>query len=131
MNAIPPVVPGPEVDPTGRYTCPLCKAQRAGDEADTGWVACPMVRGRMICLGSCLDFQAVARASAFESHHDRQLFRTLARETQRDDQGLRATCLRHQLEVIDHRVTARADDVSALLALREDVSRALTEASVS
>jgi hypothetical protein len=131
VNAVPPVVPGLKVDPTGRYLCPLCKVQGAGDDVDTGWVACPMVRGQMICLGSCLDYQAAARSSAFETHHDRCRFTELARETRQTEQSLRAICLRHQAQIIDDRLRSRTDDAIELMALKDEVSHALFEATVA
>jgi hypothetical protein len=131
VNAVPHVVPGFEVDPTGKYLCPLCKVQRAGDEVDTGWVACPMVDNEMICLGSCLDYQAVARSSAFETHHDRRLFSKLAREARQTEQGLRAVCLRHQAKIIEDQLHSRTDDAVDLMALGVEVSRALAKVSVA
>ena len=131
MNAVPPVVRGLEVDPTGRYLCPLCRSQRTGERPDTGWVSCPLVRGQMVCLGSCFDFQAAARSSEFETHFDRPLFEKLAQETRQGEQSLRAICLRHQLQIIDSRLLSRADDPVELIKLKEEVRRALVEASVA
>jgi hypothetical protein len=130
VNALPAVVSGLKVDPAGRYLCPLCKVQRAGGEADTGWVACPMVLGQMICLGSCLDCQAAARSLAFETHHDRYLFIELALKTQQTERGLRAICLRHQVQIIDDRLHSRSDEPVALTALKDEVSHALIEATM-
>lgn len=129
MNAVPPVIPGLEVDPTGRYACPLCKVQRASDEVDTGWVACPMVRGQMVCLGSCLDYQAVARSSAFETHYDYPPFIQLEQEARQLKRGLRTICLRHQAELIDDQLRSQTDDVIELTARKDEVSQALAEVS--
>jgi hypothetical protein len=85
----------------------------------------------MICLGSCLDFQAVARSSSYERHHDRKLFGDLAREMHRNEQHLRSACLRHQAQIIEERLVVRADDPAALIALRKEVSDAMVNASVS
>ena len=131
MNAVPPVVRGSDVDPTGRYVCPLCKVQRTGDEVDIGWVACPMVHGKMICLGSCLDYQAEARSPEFNRHHDYLLFRELASETRRREQELRLVCLQHQAEIIDDRLASHTDDATRLNALKDEVCRALAEASLA
>jgi hypothetical protein len=90
-----------------------------------------MMRDQMICLGSCLDYQAAARSSSFETHHDRELFSKLAKEARQGEQRLRAACLRHQAQIIDDQLLSRSDDAIDLMALRNEVSRALTEASVS
>lgn len=123
MNAIPPVVPAREVDPTGKYRCPLCKVQSTGDEADTGWVECPMLRGKMICLGSCIEHQAVARSDDFERHFDRALFDELSSSAQRSVAELRQVCLVHQLEVIDERFCEHSEDEAALQFLRAVVEQ--------
>ena len=85
----------------------------------------------MICLGSCLDYQAAARSSAFETHHDRQLFTELARETRQTEQGLRAICLRHQAQIIDDRLRLRTDNPIELMAVKDTVLHALVEAAVA
>jgi AAA+ superfamily predicted ATPase len=89
-----------------------------------------MVRGQMICLGSCLDYQSAARSSAFGTHHDRHLFTELARETRQTEQGVRAICLRHQAQIIDDRLRSRTDDAIELMALKDEVAHALVEATV-
>ena len=131
MNVVPPVIRGIEVDPTGRYVCPLCRSQRTDERPDTGWVSCPLVHDQIICLGSCFDFQAAARSSEFETHFDRPLFEKLAQETRHGEQSLRAICLRHQLQIIDDRLLSRADDAVELKKLKEEVWRALAKASVA
>lgn len=90
---------------------------------------CPMVRGRMICLGSCIDHQAVARADDFHGHFDRELFEQLSRATQRSVRDLRATCLRHQLEVVDERILNHSADEAALKWLRVAVENQLQKGS--
>jgi hypothetical protein len=130
MNAVPLVVSGTDVDPIGRYSCPLCKRQKTGDAVDIGWVLCPMVRDEMICLGSCLDHQAVARSSVFHSD-DQPLFDKLAREMREDKKVLRWRCLRHQAEIIEDRLMSRADDPVQLLALKEKVLLALAQSTVN
>jgi hypothetical protein len=131
VNAVPPVFAGLEVDRTGRYSCPLCEVQRTGADVDTGWVACPMVRNQMICLGSCLDHQAAARSRTFDTHPERYLFSKLAKETRQSEQVLRAVCLRHQVQVIDDRLRSRADEAIDLMALRHHVSDALVKATTA
>jgi hypothetical protein len=123
MNAIPKWVPGRAVDPTGRYHCPLCETQATGDEADTGWVHCPMLDGRMICLGSCIDYQKVARSEAFAHHPERILFESLATRQSRSVTVLRRTCLDHQLEVVDEKLREGREDSNALSALRAEIER--------
>src|SRR5690606_17102088 len=114
-------------DPTGKYKCPLCKVQSAGDEADTGWVECPMLRGRMICLGSSIDHQSVARSHEFEDHFDRVLFDQLSSSAQRSIPELRRACLGHQLEVIDDRLCEDSEDEAELQLLRAVVSQQLQD----
>ena len=128
MDAVPPIVSGLEVDPAGRYTCPLCKVQNAGDASDTGWVACPMI-DRMICLGSCLDFQSIARSSEFENHPWRSMFEELAQTTGDKVQRLRWSCLRHQIDVIDDQLRGGTSEAAALGKLRQSVVRAMARTS--
>lgn len=118
MNAVPEVIAGLEVDPSGKYKCPLCKVQSAGEEADTGWVKCPMVRDKIICLGSCLDHQGAARSDNFEEHYDRKLFDDLSTKVQRSVSDLRRTCLEHQIEVLDDQLCHHSEDAAALRAFR-------------
>jgi len=118
MNAIPRNVPGTELPEGLRYQCPLCRSQLAGDEADTGWVKCPLVGGRAICLGCCIDYQSVARSDDFEFHSYQELFIALARESGEAVGTLRRRCMQHQLEVIDEQLTETADDYPELVRLR-------------
>ena len=68
MEAIPETFKARNIERTGRYKCPLCEDQSTGDEVDTGWVLCPMLEGRPICLGCCLDYQNVARLEDFDAN---------------------------------------------------------------
>ena len=125
MHAIPPIVPGLKVDATGQYVCPLCNVQHAGDDVDTGWVECPMLGNRMICLGSCIDYQNIARSADFDVHPEIRLFRELAQVTHDDIEVLRWTCLRHQAKVIDDQLWAGSEDAAPLRELRDSVTTLL------
>jgi hypothetical protein len=118
MDAIPTYLSGYEVDPSGRYTCPLCRVQRAGDAEDTGWVRCPMLKGQMICLGSCIDHQKVARSDEFDSHYDRGLFETLHSNLRRPINELRSICMSHQIEVLDERIAEGGPNTKQMLELK-------------
>ena len=124
MHAVPPITSGKEVDPSGAYGCPLCKVQGSGDAADTGWVACPMVRGGMICLGCCVDHQSVARAVDFYDHPYVDLFEMLARDGVTTVQ-LRRACLQHQAEIVDEELRVTDEHADALATLRATIARAL------
>lgn len=119
MDAIPQYISGREVDPSGRYTCPLCRVQRTGDAEDTGWVSCPMLNGQMICLGSCIDHQKVARADEFDSHYDRGLFETLQVNSSRSIKELRLTCMRHQADVLSEQIAHAGPNKKQMIALKE------------
>lgn len=131
MDAIPPVVSGSEVDPTGSYRCPLCNAQTTGDDVDSGWVRCPLVGEQMVCLGSCLDLQAAARSSEFETHPDRATFRNLARERRKAETDLRLICLRHQADIVENQLRLRMEDPLDLITLKGKIHRALTQATIA
>ena len=122
MDVTPPVIPGLAVDPTGKYRCPLCKVQRAGSDPDTGWVACPLVKHRMICLGSCLDIQIAARKPEVDVYNE---FGAVARATRENVATLRWTCLRHQVQLIDDQLREGTDDEAELIVLRKTVVRAM------
>ena len=127
MQAIPRVVPGRVVDPTGRYRCPLCSVQSTGDDADTGWVRCPMMADRMICLGSCIDHQAVARAENFEDDPERDLFFSVSEISGSPVTDLRRICMEHQVAVIDLRLEEGKVDRQTLAHLRSKVIGVLSE----
>ncbi len=125
MEAVPRHVSGKCVDPSGRYTCPLCSTQRAGDIEDIGWVACPMVDGAMICLGCCLDHASAARSLNFYEHLDYELFESLGDERGTTAVRLRSTCLQHQSEiVIQMERDAAAIDMDAIAELQRAIRRA-------
>jgi hypothetical protein len=100
MAIIPPKLTGAQVDPKGTYQCPLCRSQTSADPVDTGWVRCPMLDERAICLGCCVDYQAVARAEEFERHPFRDLFNDAARVTGRSIDEVRRRCLEHQAAIL-------------------------------
>ncbi len=121
MYSIPRYSSGYEVDPEGRYTCPLCGSQATGDAVDTGWVSCPMLDGKVICLGSCIDHQAAARSEDFQSHPDRELFDELTRRSQVTAHKLRSLCMHHQIEVIDEQLQEDSVDSEELAELRKAI----------
>ncbi len=103
QDVIPPRLMPEEIVQLGIYDCPLCKAQNTLDEGDIGWVRCPMVDNRAICLGCCLDFQGVARSEVFDEHPYRDLFDDAAQLTDKSVDELRLICLRHQEEILRKR----------------------------
>lgn len=113
MAIIPSRLSGVEIDPTGRYRCPLCGSQIAGDSADTSWVRCPMLADQVICLGCCVDHQAVARADDFDSHPFRDLFVHVARVTGSTSSELRRRCLQHQASILESIPDVAPDDEDA------------------
>jgi hypothetical protein len=103
MNAIPPVLDARQVEANEggkRYPCPLCSVQTTADAADTGWVKCPLVGHRPICLGCCLDHQKVARHQGSEPHPFTDLFDTLAGKVGRPIRDLMLECLTHQCAIL-------------------------------
>lgn len=102
MDAAPRHISAHEVDPSGRYECPLCGAPtRTTPERDTGWVHCPMLNDQVICLGCCLDYQYVARSLNFSEHPSREDFDRLASVTGKNVTELRRTCMEHQISVLE------------------------------
>jgi hypothetical protein len=105
MNIIPNIYKASEVEAGKKYICPLCEVQSTSDEHDTGWVACPMLNGKAICLGCCIDYQAVARSTDFEMNEYYDLF---LKQTLLDHQGstdsLRLICLKHQKEMLENKI---------------------------
>jgi hypothetical protein len=108
MDAAPPHISAREVDPLGRYMCPLCGAPTATTpERDAGWVHCPMLNDQIICLGCCLDYQYVARSPNFSEHPSREDFDRLSKMANKGLSELRRICMEHQVSVLeadlDHR----------------------------
>lgn len=101
MDAAPRHISAHEVDASGRYRCPLCGAPTATtEEGDTGWVHCPMLDDKIICLGCCLDYQSVARSDNFSRHPCREDFDRLSKMTNKDVTTLRRICMEHQVCVL-------------------------------
>lgn len=130
MYAIPRNLSGEELSEGPRYKCPLCRFQRTGDEADTGWVKCPLVDERAICLGCCIDYQSVARSDDFEHSAYKDLFTILARDRSINVSALRKKCMDHQLEVIDERLAEGSDDHVELERLRSSILAVLSDFSM-
>ncbi len=81
----------------------------------------------MICLGCCIDYQAVARSPHLDEHPDRGLFDALSQEVGRPVHDLRWVCIRHQIQVIEERVAAQDEDTDALTRLRTELVRLLAQ----
>jgi hypothetical protein len=85
-----------------------------------------MVKNAMICLGSCIDYQKVARSSDFAEHPEHDLFDQLSKTTGSSVDALRWTCLRHQIQIIDEQLKAGSEDAPDLKALREVIVQVMT-----
>lgn len=112
MKAYPPIIKGKDLDPTGTYNCPLCEVQSTRDENDTGWVVCPIAKGKSICLGCCIDYQSVAASDEFETHPYYDLFidnKNLLKGTPPD--VLRNVCLEHQKQILKKDLDEEVDEV--------------------
>jgi len=120
MIVVPTQISGRQVDPTGQYRCPLCEVQSAGDSEDPGWVRCPMLDGKMICFGSCVEFQKVARSEDLDSHYDRGLMLELSSSVGRSVTALRSTCVQHQIDVASEQIVEGFSD-NRLRVLRADL----------
>lgn len=130
MHAVPPFHSADEVDGRRGHRCLLCGVEDTTDPADPGWVRCPLVGDQFVCLGSCLEFQSVARSRDFERHAARDLFDALANDSGRSRSALRLACLRHQLQELDAQLHELTDDQEALERLRADVRDAITRARI-
>jgi hypothetical protein len=113
MHAIPERFDQKMIDPSGCYVCPLCQAQSTSDESDTGWVYCPMLRDRPVCLGCCIDYQSVARADEFDSHPYRDLFDSLSAQGGMTVERLRQICLNHQVTIVRGQLNSAHNKTSA------------------
>lgn len=100
IDATPRPVDAEQIDPTGRYKCPLCLVQTTASKPDIGWVFCPMIDNQPICVGSCLDHQNIANSQDFDGHPFRNDFDSLSERTGREVSELRLICLRHQESVL-------------------------------
>ena len=107
--AVPKVLSAAQLDPTGRYRCPLCEAQSTAEEADPGWVSCPLAQNA-VCFGCCVDYQSVARATDFSVHPWRDLFDLAAEKTGKDVAAPRRVCLGHQEEITQRGLEAAKDE---------------------
>ena len=115
MQVIPPVVPASQVPEPKNYRCPICHVQSTDDPDDTGWVRCPMVDDKFICLGCCIDHQKPARSENFSNHDLAFLFQDLSRQTRKSVEVLRRTCLLHQKQLLGDTDTAQKAFISRIL----------------
>src|SRR5688572_19967927 len=100
INAIPDLVDPQDINLPKNYICPLCEAQSVADKDSTGWVLCPMLENQAICLGCCLDHQAVARSFDFDGHPYRDLFDNVSQLSGKPVVTLRQICLQHQSDIL-------------------------------
>lgn len=99
MSAKSAVMTAAQVGADGPYRCPLCKVQTTSDAEDIGWIACPMMREEVICLGCCFDYAGIALSEDFETHPFFDDFRKLSSRTGIDVHKLRTICLNHQVQL--------------------------------
>ncbi|MGE4211746.1 MAG: hypothetical protein AB7F87_21470 [Oligoflexales bacterium] len=92
-------IPAKDVDPTGQYECPLCEVQKTSSIPDTGWILCPMIGGKAICLGCCFDYQSITRSPRYDSHPFLPDLELLATANNNDISKMRLACLRHQIQL--------------------------------
>lgn len=85
-----------------------------------------MLSDAPICFGCCLDLQDLARTADFKDDPFRDLFDELAAKTGRSVHELRATCLRHQQELIADQLKRAhgTNEQDALVSLAGRVSAA-------
>lgn len=83
------------------YICPECKVQNSEDEADTGWVKCPIVDNNYICLGSCIDVASNARATEFDDYRYFAIT-DFAQKIGENPNNVRKICLKHQMYIIEN-----------------------------
>lgn len=127
MYVFPSPTAGGAIDASGKYRCPLCVVQASDDVVDTGWVRCPMVDDKWICLGCCIDHQGAARSKSFATHPDLRLFEKIAKNRTCSIDVLREKCLQHQLVVAEELMLASDEDLEALRELKREVQARLAE----
>lgn len=86
----------------GVSCCPICTVQTVKSVPDTGWIRCPIADDRIICLGCCFDFQAVARSKDFDSHPSLEELEVLAAQKGVPLIDVRRACLSHQIQLWHH-----------------------------
>ena len=103
--------------------CALCGTRETDISIQRDWVLCPLVSNKAICLGCCLDYQGLARATDFATDVYRGLFDDLARRMDRSVDELRLVCLNHQQEIIGEQLRdATPTETQELLSLAARVS---------
>lgn len=113
------------------YFCPECKVQNSEDEADTGWVKCPIVDNNYICLGSCIDVASNARATDFD---DPRYFaiRDFAKNIGEDTNKI--ICLQHQIHIIENELIPEETELHNIKKLEElllHIKNTLSEGSIT
>jgi len=126
LNAVPSRYTAAELDLGPRAECELCHTR----DAERDWVLCPLVHGRPICYGCCLDLQGLARSGDFDTNPFRGLFDDLARKTGSTAGALRLRCLEHQEAIVAEQLRdpEPADERDELTELAEWIGEAIVEA---
>lgn len=125
MIVVPTQASARNVDPMGGYRCPTLSSAKYGDSENPGWVQCPMLNGEMICFGSCVEFQKVAKSEDFDSHHDKGLMLKLSANIERSVRELRTICVQHQIDVASEQIDEGSGDSRRLQALRAHLTSTL------
>ena len=127
INAVPERYTSAELGCARDAPCPLCRTCETDEGIDRLWVVCPLVGGRPICEGCCLDYQGLARSEVFDDDPVRGLFDDLSFRTGMSVSALRRKCLEHQQEIVSDQLgrVISADERDALLSLANRLSEAV------
>lgn len=81
------------------YECPVCQVQSSRSKVEIAWVACPILYGRHICVGCCIDIQGVAHSESFETRATSKNFRNAIELSEKAAAAVRIVCLDHQIQI--------------------------------
>jgi hypothetical protein len=128
INAVPPRYSATELGIPITAPCLVCNSRSEGEAEHREWVLCPMLDQRSICLGCCLDYQGLARATDFETDPFRDLFVNLSQTTGKGVSQLRRICINHQREIVARRLSdpSEPDDVGELIVLASHLEQVET-----
>lgn len=109
------------------YECPTCRVQTTASKVQTSWVLCPMIGGKDICIGCCIDLQVVASSRRFENHPIFSDFLEVANKYRKLPSKMRIICVNHQIELCedflksDESPHVSTKDVTEFLAYLKDL----------
>lgn len=94
------------------YTCPNCGAENTAAVDSPGWVSCPILDGKFMCVGCCTDVSYAAMKDIDDTLRNYALDE-IAATSGKNKSDARIVCLRHQIEMLRSRVRESSEPTTS------------------